>query len=99
VLRDLKSGAHGVASLRSYYLELLEEKQNPHTSPTRPVTVERHAKEVNRYEQDTSLEKFTAISRQVSPDSPPDVSAGYCQITLVAESGKPRTQTGKHNVS
>jgi hypothetical protein len=44
--------------------------------------------------RDNSQAKFTAISRQVSPVSQPEVSAGYCQRALADESGKIRNQTG-----
>jgi hypothetical protein len=44
--------------------------------------------------RDTSLTKFTAIFRHVFPASLTDVSADYCQIALVDESGKIRTQMG-----
>jgi hypothetical protein len=49
--------------------------------------------------RDTSSAKFTAISRQVSPASLLGVSAGYYQRALVDESGRIRTQMGKHNRS
>jgi hypothetical protein len=49
--------------------------------------------------RDHSSAKFTAISRQVSPASPPDVSAGNCQRALVDESGIIRTQMNTHNRS
>jgi hypothetical protein len=45
-------------------------------------------KTLAEYERNTSLEKFMAISRQVSSASLPGVSAGYCQRALVDESAK-----------
>jgi hypothetical protein len=51
------------------------------------------------YERDISSAKFTSISRQVSPDSLLNVSAGMCQIPLVDESGKIRTQMERYNRS
>jgi hypothetical protein len=44
--------------------------------------------------RDNSQAKFTAISRQVSPVSQPEVSAGYCKRALADESGMIRNQTG-----
>jgi hypothetical protein len=38
------------------------------------------------YDGDILSEKFTAISRQVSPDPLLDVSAGVCHSALVDES-------------
>jgi hypothetical protein len=49
------------------------------------------------YDRDTSSAKFRAISRQIYFPSLPVVSAGYCQRTLVDESGTTRTQMGTQN--
>jgi hypothetical protein len=49
--------------------------------------------------RDTLWAKFTAISCQVSPALLLDVSAGYCQRTLVNVSGMIRAQMGMHNRS
>jgi hypothetical protein len=46
---------------------------------------------------DTSYAKLSAISRQVFPDSILGVSTGYCQRTLMDESGIIRTQMGTGN--
>jgi hypothetical protein len=43
--------------------------------------------------------KFTAISRQVCPDSLLGVCAGICQRAVVDESGMIRNQIGVHNTS
>jgi hypothetical protein len=39
------------------------------------------------YEREISSAKFTAMSRQVSPDSQLGISVGICQRALVDESG------------
>jgi hypothetical protein len=44
------------------------------------------------------ISKITAVSRQVSPALLPDVSASYCQRTLVDESGMIKTLTGDTTV-
>jgi hypothetical protein len=56
-------------------------------------------KNLAEYERDILPEKFTAISRQVSPDSLLGVSAGIFQRALVDESKMNRTLMGMHNRS
>jgi hypothetical protein len=41
--------------------------------------------------------KFTATFLKISPPSLPDVYAGYCQSTLMDESGLIKTQMGTQN--
>jgi hypothetical protein len=50
-----------------------------------------------KYEKNTASTKFTPVSRQISPALRPDVSAGYCQRTLVDKSVMIRTQMIKRN--
>jgi hypothetical protein len=59
----------------------------------------RHVKEPYEYQTDASSAKFTAIYRQVSPASLPNVFASYCQRALVDESGMIGTQARMHNRS
>jgi hypothetical protein len=46
----------------------------------------RHVKNPAECEKDTSSEKFTATSRQISPALLPGVSAGFCQRAVGDES-------------